>query len=88
MKFNFVQEIIQCKFTLERTNSNLKQQENLGSVLIERNEDMEQSIQQHQRDLLQLDLELMNLEDAFISRKPSISLFFLPSEDHNFISAF
>lgn len=69
----FVQEIIQCEYELEHSNSSLKQQEDLEDILTERNEDIERLIQQHEKQIIEFEIELIKLDDLIINSKFNFS---------------
>ncbi|CAF1315035.1 unnamed protein product [Rotaria sordida] len=63
---NDKKEIIQCEYDLERSNSSLKQQEDLSHILTQRTHDIEHIIQQHRKRIIELENDVIQLDDLLI----------------------
>ncbi|CAF4612589.1 unnamed protein product [Rotaria sp. Silwood1] len=59
-------EIIQCEYDLERSNSSLKQQEDLLRILTQRTDDTERIIQQRRKRIIELENEVVQLDNLLI----------------------
>ncbi|CAF1277177.1 unnamed protein product [Rotaria sp. Silwood1] len=63
---NDKKEIIQCEYDLERSNSSLKQQEDLLRILTQRTDDTERIIQQRRKRIIELENEVVQLDNLLI----------------------
>ena len=67
--------MVQCEYDLERCDSSEKQQEEFGHVFNQRKDDIERFIQQHQKQILELEIELIRLDNQLLHSKfPSLPL--------------
>ncbi|CAF3148330.1 unnamed protein product [Rotaria sp. Silwood2] len=64
---NDKKEIVQCEYDLERSNSSLKQQDDLLRILIQLTDDTEYVIQQRRKRIIELENDVIQLDDSLIN---------------------
>ncbi|UJR09335.1 hypothetical protein I4U23_013578 [Adineta vaga] len=73
---NDKKDILQYEYDLQRSNVSSKQQDDLLDILNQRNDDIEHIIQQDQKDIMNFEDALLELEDLLIQDLPNTSYHF------------